>query len=305
MANSSFNAEGVQFAWDATSIGWAQTCLQYYEYKMLGGYQSRGANVHLRFGGHYATALEHFYKNMALGMDREEALIAIVHEALCDTWDRSEANPAGEPWDSGDTNKTRETLIRTIVWYEAHFANDPTPVIHLSNGKPAVEYSFSVEVDNGLVFSGHIDRLVTYHEDIYVMDQKTTGGTIGPYYFEQFSPNTQMSMYSFAGQIMYGSPVMGVIVDAAQIAVGFSRFERGFTHRTQAQLNEWYDSAMYHIAQAQKATRDHYFPMNPSSCGNYGGCPFRKICNKPAALRKNFLAADFEQLPAWDPLERR
>ena len=303
--SKSFDDQGVQFAWDATSIGYAQTCLRYYKYKMIDGYSPRGRSVHLRFGGHYATALEHYYKHLALGVDEEEALILVVHEALTDTWDRTEEDPVGKPWDSMDTNKTRETLIRTIVWYVEHFRKEPTPVIHLANGKPAVEYSFTLPVDNGLVFSGHIDRLVTYHGDIYVMDQKTTGGTVGPYFFDQFSPNTQMSMYSFAGRAIYGAPVMGVIIDAAQVAVNFSRFERGFTGRTEAQLEEWYETAMYHIEKAQTAVREDYFPMNPSACGNYGGCPFRKICNKPERLRNNFLEADFDKLPPWDPLERR
>jgi hypothetical protein len=73
---------------------------------------------------------------------------------------------------------------------------------------------------------------------LYVMDQKTTGGTVGTYYFEQFSPNNQMSLYSWAGQAILRSPVRGVIIDAAQIAVNFTRFERGITTRSKDQLDE-------------------------------------------------------------------
>ncbi len=200
--------------------------------------------------------------------------------------------------------KTRGNLIRSIVWYIDHFAEDTMPIIQLSDG-PAVELSFTLEVDDGLVFSGHLDRLVTYGEDPYVMDQKTTGSTITPRFFEQFKPDTQMSMYSFAGKMILGTPVKGVIIDGAQIAVGFTRFERGFTFRTDGELNEWYDSAMYHIEQARNATREMNFPMNTASCGNYGGCPFRSVCARSPEHRRQFLKADFVQGKPLDPLEQR
>lgn len=345
--NKSFTYDNIQFAWDATSISAVQKCLRYYQYKHIEGWHPHHYSDHLRFGAHYATALEHYYKRLALGEDEETALLGVVHEALLDTWDydvcpdchgsgqksiskeeaasrlgtiaanvdwasedcyRCEATgklETGKPWASLDNVKNRENLIRTIVWYIEHFKSDPTPVLHLSDGSPAVELSFSLPVDNGIVFAGHIDRLVSYSDDPYAMDQKTTGGTVGPYYFDQFSPHTQMSMYTFAGKMLYGQPIKGVIIDAAQIAVGFTRFERAPTMRTADQLDEWYDNTMFWIAQAQTAVRENYFPMNPASCYNFGGCEFRKVCSRPTALRKQFLLGDFTRGKTWDPLEKR
>jgi hypothetical protein len=304
----SFADDGVQFAWDSTSISLAQTCLRKYQYKMLEGWQSASLSVHLRFGQHYASALEHFYKRTALGEDFEDALRGIVEEVLEATWDRQvddEGNETGAPWDSLHNLKTRENLVRTIIWYIDHFEEDPAPVVILSDGAPAVEHSFALPVDNGLIFSGHIDRLVTYQSHVFVMDQKTTTSTLSPYYFDQFKPNVQMSMYSFAGKIIYGSPIKGIIIDAAQIAVGFSKFARDMTFRTEEELTEWYDSSMYWIEQARHATREKYFPMNPASCGNYGGCEFRKICSKSPEFRKPFLEGNFEKGERWDPLKVR
>jgi hypothetical protein len=345
----SFDPSGVQFAWDSTSISLAQTCLRKYQYKMLEGWQSASLSVHLRFGQHYASALEHFYKRTALGEDFEDALRGIVEEVLEATWDRPKcevcngagklpltaeeaakriggvtaasvdsayedctacectgfALTGGAPWDSLHNLKTRENLVRTIIWYIDHFEEDPAPVVILSDGAPAVEHSFALPVDDGLIFSGHIDRLVTYQSHVFVMDQKTTTSTLSPYYFDQFKPNVQMSMYSFAGKIIYGSPIKGIIIDAAQIAVGFSKFARDMTFRTEEELTEWYDSSMYWIEQARHATRENYFPMNPASCGNYGGCEFRKICSKSPEFRKPFLEGNFEKGERWDPLKVR
>lgn len=339
MLNGSFNSEGVQFIWDSSSLKLADACMRKYYYQMIEGWQPRGTSVHLRFGQHYATALEHYFKFIALGYDKEQALRSVVLEALIDTWDRpncetcggtgevldlsntltlpdqicecpdcagtGKATFGGEPWNSRHTYKTRETLIRSIVWYFDHFDSDPAPVVILSDGTPAVEHTFKLPVDNGIIFSGHIDRLVTYSEQVMVMDQKTTSSTLSAYYFDQYSPDMQMSMYSFAARAVFQLPVKGVIIDAAQIAVGFTRFERGMVFRTDQVLNEWYDMTMRLIEDTQVKTRNHQFDMRTQSCGNYGGCPFRSVCARSPEVRPQFLKADFEQGPSWDPSKRR
>lgn len=307
---SSFDANGLQFAWNSTSIKLVEECLYKYKLAMLDQWRSRDESVHLRFGGHYASALEQFYKHRALGASISEALLLIVKQAMIETWDYEKDEDgniipeSGAPWKSEHNLKTRETLIRSLIWYVEQFAEEPIKVMHLADGSPAVEYSFALPVDNGLIFAGHLDRLVDYTHNPYVMDQKTTGSTITPRFFEQFSPDTQMSMYTFAGKAVFNIPVKGVIIDAAQIAVGFTRLDRGFVTRTDSQLNEWYDGAMHHIELARNATRENHFPMNTSSCGNYGGCPFRKACSRSPEVREQFLKADFIQAPRWEPLRK-
>lgn len=308
--NKSFDTGG-QFVWDSTSLSLAQACPRKYFYKQIEGWQPRRKSVHLVFGGHYATALEHYYKHRALGDTLDEALEKIVFEALCNTWERpiqvDGVDPIGEgnPWDSGDAIKTRETLIRTIIWYVDQFADSAVKVILDSEGKPLVERSFTLNVDDGIVFAGHLDTAVEYASAPYVMDQKTSKSTISAYYFEGYRPDIQMSMYTFAGKAIFHLPVKGVIIDAAQIAVGFSRFERGFTFRTDAELDEWYHDMMFLIERIRQMTANNYFPMDRTACGNYGGCEFRTVCSRDPAVRRQFLLADFVQGPTWDPLDRR
>lgn len=309
--NKSF-LDGVQWVWDATSLTLADTCLRKYQYRMLEGWNHPNKSVHLIFGGLYATALEHYYKFRAQGATSNEALILVVKETLINSWtyeisveDQLPVPGTGEPLRFDHNAKTRENLIRTIVWYVDTFEDESISVVTLSNGKPAVELSFTLPVDDGVMFAGHIDRLVEYTSDYYVMDQKTTGGTITSSYFDGFNPDVQMSMYTFAGRMIYSIPVKGVIIDAAQINVGFTRFERGFTFRSDSQLDEWYAEALGTVRRAQAASRDQYFPKNTTACGNYGGCEFRRICSRSPEVRKNFLAADFVRGPTWDPLDRR
>lgn len=295
----SFDDQGAQFAWDATSLNAWLTCPQYYKYTILDGWRSKGESVHLWFGGHIATALENFYKYRAQGMDYETTLRQVVRDTLQATWHN------GAPDTFDDQRKTRENLIRSIIWYAEHFKDEHIEVVHLADGTPAVELSFSLDFGNNLLWCGHIDRVVNYSGDTYIMDQKTTGSTINNKFFKQFHLSTQMSGYTFAGKALYHIPVKGVIIDGIQIAVGFTSFERGFTFRTDAQLQEWYDEAHLHIANARAATLANQFPKNTTACDKFGGCAFRDICSRSPESRLNYLHGDFEIKNLWDPLERR
>lgn len=299
---------GIQTFWDATSLDLAQTCPRKYYYSMIRGIRPKESSVHLLFGGIYASALEHFYKYRALGQSIDEALRTIVREAMIDSWDTEKNLP--KTFD--DPKKTRVALIRTIIWYVEQFSNeteDGLRTYHLQDGKPAVELSFSLEFTDAIVYCGHLDRVVQMGDELYVMDQKTTGGTVGPYYFNSYSPSNQMSGYSFAGQVILRSPVRGVIIDAAQIAVNFTRFERGITSRSKDQLEEWYESTIQFISGFQQLTeaaeeQESKFPMNPTACGNYGGCPFRILCSRSPKVRENFIKSDFVS-HSWDPATPR
>jgi hypothetical protein len=236
------------------------------------------------------------------------------------------------PVDWGHNLKTRETLVRSVIWYLEEFGvNDAAQTVILANGKPAVELSFRLEMDWGpkyhqilgtdkpwkvtesgidlvspqpYILSGHLDRVVSFQDGIYVMDRKTSSTTIGGYYFDGFNPDNQMSLYTFASKVIYSTPVKGVIIDAAQIAVGFTRFSRGFTFRTEAQTEEWLANTKEWLDLAESYAVKGFWPMNDRSCHMYGGCAFRKVCSKSPEVRQKFLESDFEKRH-WNPLEAR
>jgi hypothetical protein len=309
-ALKSFDANGIQYAWDATSLSSASKCMRFYYYKHMEGWQPTFKSVHLIFGGHYARALELYAQAIAAGTERETAIRDVVKYLLENTWDydRDEngvEQSAGAPQDWFHAAKTRETLVRSVVWYLEEFEDDPAKTVILANGEAAVEYSFSLPIDDDILYCGHIDKLVSYDDDKFVMDQKTSGATVTPRFFDQFSPDFQMSGYSFAGKIIFDMPISGVIIDAAQIAVGFTRFSRGFVHRSAPVLEDWLTNTLNVIGNTRRLALENKFPMNPASCGNYGGCEFRKICQRAPEHRDRALAADFERKPRWDPLEQR
>lgn len=348
----------IQFAWDSTSLGWLKECPRKYYYSMIEGWRKKGGSLHLDFGGWYHSGLELYDRLRAEGRSHDESQDEMVGKAMEWTWVRhvcevcdgsgfatpgsghgdvcpncggqKETTPS-KAWSTDDPNKTRETLIRSLIWYTDHFKDDPAQTVILTNGKPAVELSFKLELDRGpaegndvtatnidmrrrgeavpsvgqpYVLCGHMDRVVNYIDGTYIMDRKTTKTTVSSTYFDQYSPDNQMSLYAFAGRIIYNLPIKGVIIDAAQIAVGFTRFSRGFTHRTETQLNEWLDDSYRWFATAETYARAGFWPMNDKSCHNYGGCPFRRVCNKDSSVRVKFLESDFYK-KEWNPLVPR
>lgn len=317
MSNSPFLPNSAaQFAWDSTSLGWLKTCPRLYQYHMIEGLRSKGESPHLRFGIEYHHALEFYDHLRANGTAFSEALHATVREVLRRTWDTTntyitdaEGNQevvatTAAGWASDHTSKNRFTLLRSVVWYLEEFRDDPAHTVILAEGKPAVELSFRFSLTDEIILSGHLDRLVEFQSMIYVMDRKTTGGTLSGHYFAGYAPDNQMSLYTLAAQVVYNTPAAGVIIDGAQIAVGFSRFGRGFTYRSPDQLEEWLEDTQSYISQAWDYAKRGRWPMNDKSCDKFGGCAFRDICSKPKDVRPALLATDFK-VERWNPLEAR
>jgi len=309
MTSPFIEGTNVQYAWDSTSLGWFKECPRKYYYHMVRGLIGRGEAVHLEFGILYHGALEHFDKLKFKGASHDEAVHGAVDWTLKATW------RDGKPWrasknlaaEDRTSLKCRENLIRTIIWYMDKFKNDPAKTKALPNGEPMVELNFKFEVpfgrtlDRPYVLCGYLDRVVTFQDADFVMDRKTTTQTLSSYYYEQYDPDNQMSFYTVAAQVAFHTPVRGVIVDAAQIAVGFSRFGRSFASRTRDQVDEWIKDTGMWFRQAEIFADKGYWPMNDKSCHKYGGCPFIPVCTKSNVIREKFIESNYD-VRAWNPL---
>lgn len=304
--NSSFSSilPNLQVAWDSTSLGLLKECPRKYYYSIILGRQSSKENVHLVFGQLYHAALERYDHARSEGSTHAAATIAAVRYCLTATW------RGNRPWDSGDQYKNRYTLVRTVVWYLDHFGDDPATTVQLANGKPAVELSFrfgwgfDLSTGESALACGHLDRIVNFAGETWVLDRKTTKSTIGEDFFTKFNPDNQMTLYTLASQVILGVPARGIIIDGAQVAVTFSRFKRGFTFRTASELGEWFQETVFYIGLADGFARSNFWPKNDKSCGNYGGCVFREICAKGPESRIEWLTSKYHER-VWDPLQIR
>ncbi len=284
-------------------------------YTMIDGWQPKDESVHLRFGIEYHQSLHDYETSRATGDDHENALHDCVRSLLNRCADYPSIDPDAKP---SIRNKSKSALVRTVVWYLEKFQDDVAETVILDDGRPAMEVSFKFELDWGpkegaytlqnYLLCGHLDRVVRFNDELFVMDRKTTTGSLTAYYFNQYEPNNQMTLYSIAGQIVLNSPVRGVIIDAAQVLADSSAYQRGFTFRTQDQLDEWLNDIRILLSEAEHYATANHWPMNDTSCQKFGGCRFRDVCSKSPGVRNAMLKADFIQLPEaerWNPLASR
>lgn len=323
----------IQYAWDSTSLGYFKTCPRLYQYIMIDGWGEKDTKVHLRFGLEFHQALQDYDVCIAEGAERDNAVHAVVRWLLERT-----ADFAPDPMTRAGKYKSRHNLVQLVIDYLDKYEDDPAETYILQDGTPAVELSFRFELDWGpanqsivvdegqpnptmpgavvyvqppqpYMLSGHLDRVVTFQDQLFVMDRKTSMTTLGPYYFNQFEPHNQMSLYTLASQVVIASPIKGVIIDAAQILLEKPNyFARGFTYRTPDQLQEWTNDLKHWLTLAEHYATMSYWPQNDTSCDKFGGCRFREICSKSPQVRERFLASEFVKLPEedrWNPLKPR
>jgi len=309
----------IQWAWDSTSLSYLKQCPRLYKYIMIDGWQSEGESIHLRFGAEIHTAFQMYHMMRTGGVNHDDAVHEVVFDTLSRTWGW---NP--DPEERPGKYKNRHTLIRAIVDYLDKYENDPaTTYIRARDGTAAVEYSFRFELDFGpraavstrdgedvlsqpYVLCGHLDRVVTFNDSVFVMDYKTTTSTPGPYYFDQYDPHNQMSLYTLAAQQIFEEvPVKGVIIEAIQLMVDESRSTRGITFRSSGRLMEWTTDLEYWLGMAEYYAEVGYWPHNDTACDKFGGCRFREICQKDPAVREKFLASSFKKGTPWNPLQPR
>lgn len=313
MRNPSFLFETTyQLAWDSTSLGWLKTCPRLYQYHMILQYFGKDQNVHLTFGLIYHKAHEIYDKLRAQGVDHESALREGVRYIMTETASYVPGDEVKLVLWAGDTVKNRENLVRTFVWYygwwvEDREEGDPLKVLILPSGKPAVELSFNFDTkipapnNQHYILCGHLDKVADFQSLPYIVDKKTTKNDMNEFYFKQFNPNNQMSLYTAAGQIIYNMPVKGVIIDAARVTLGYSEYRRDITHRSPDQLEEWSEDTRFWIKQAELFASQNYWPMNDKSCYN---CEFQKVCSSSSVIRQNVLDTMFVKR-LWDPTEMR
>lgn len=324
----------IQFAYDSTSLGYLKTCPRLYQYTMLEGWQPKGESLHLRFGSEYHEAIQDYEIAKAAGETNTDAIHTAVKRLLIRIrdWEVDAGSKAGN-------YKNPTTLLQLLVDYFDNYANDPAETLILENGKPAVELSFSFALDWGpeaaktewkedeygryngqkspkivadpqpYLLSGHLDRVVTFNNDLFVLDHKTTTTTPSDYFFANFNPSNQMTLYTLAGRVVLDAPIRGVIIEAAQILLEKpSKFERVPTHRTQDQLDEWVGDLRYWFSLAEQYAEADHWPMNDTACGMYGGCKFKEVCAKSPQVREIYLKSDFiklEESARWNPLKPR
>ena len=306
-SNTAFDSNGIQRAWDSTSLSAFKACPRKYQLSIREALRPIERSPDLTWGILIHKTSEAYHIARAQGAGHEEAVRAGIAEVFDTSW-------TPELLRTGERKKSRSTLLRAAVWYLDWLENDPLETVILSNGKPATELSFRMQLPattpsgEPYLLCGHIDRLARDASGTYVVDIKSTKSTLSSYFFRKFNPHNQMSLYTIGAKVLYTDKMQGVMIDGVQAAVGFNRFIRAEALRHQEQLEEWLSDTIWWIKLAERLAQergDAPWPQNESACHTYGICPFAEpICtersiHRPAQVRMNF------ERRIWDPLKSR
>ena len=178
---------------------------------------------------------------------------------------------AGAPADLLRTPAKGELILKG---YAKQWPEEPFTLL-------ADEIEFELPMPDGSTLIGRTDRVIQWGEKILVMENKTTSGGIGAYYFKQFSPNLQIDMECYATAQRWGH-CEGALIDVLQVCKTKEGYARDVQDRTPEDLQRFegrYRRIVSDLerAAAQGTERDHYL-QNQLMCTYYGECPYRKLC---------------------------
>lgn len=287
---SAFNPH-LQLVWDSTSLTNFSRCHRAYQYRQLEGWTTQKTDPALSFGLLFHKAIELKFRD---SLSIEDLLGELMRL------------PDWTNLLDDESLYSKLALARAVVWYFDHYSSDQLEVISV-DGKPAVELSFIFPLDlyspwgEQYFLSGHLDMVASYAGEVYVVDHKTTKSTLGSYYFDRYTPDIQMSLYTLAAQVIFHTPAKGVLINGVQTMATGTRFVRGFATRTDEQLQEFLGLVHGLIRRAEHLALRSDWPMNQAACFN---CRYRPICSKSPCVRQTWLEGDFIK-SFWNPLEIR
>lgn len=290
-------------AWDATRLRSLMLCRRrFWLEHMLQLAPNGRRSIHLDFGTAWHEAVGAY--DAARVRQDPNPLNAGLRRAL-------EASANWEPSEI-TTSKNRSTLVRSLVWYDEQFGpgNSLLPLT-LEDQTPALELNFRFPLfsdqPNGPWLCGNLDALVEFGGEIWVLERKTTASALSGFYWSRFDPNIQIDTYAVAAHLLWPQwQVKGVMVEAHQVGVGFSRFERRMFRRSPARLEEILQAIQREVHDFEcdlAADADDARAPSFASCNVDAGCPFRAYCQADPSLREWTLTTQFSRRERpWDPL---
>ncbi len=192
--------------------------------------------------------------------------------------------------------------------------DDPVKPYIMSNGKPAVEFTFAVPTsvlhpvtNEPILYCGRFDLLGYYNDTMFIIDEKTTKA-LGTYWLAQWEMRGQFMGYCWAAQ-QYGFPVNNALIRGIAIQKTQYKHLQSINTYPNWQLEQWHTQMerkikrMVQMWELGEGLDDHYFAWDMSygdACGSYGGCQYTCLCTSP---NPSTWFSEFEER-IWNPLHK-
>lgn len=290
---------------DSTMLACWRQCQEKFNAEFIKGFRPPGLSIDLHAGGCLATGLEETYLAYYGGKSLPEALAA-AHGIFMSEWG-DVAPPEHNPKKKA---KNKDNVWSAIEAYfeKWHPENDYVQPLLLS--PPSLEFTFAIPLDlpgfpkhpsgDPFVYGGRYDMLGTYSGDPVVKDDKSTSGSIGSTWAEQWDLRSQFIGYTWAARHA-GFKVDKVVVRGICFQIKENKFEEAIKLYPEYLVARWLEVVRRNLLSMVKAHDEGYFEPNlADACTQYGHCIFMDRCRSANPDAWNSIY----EVRHWNPLQK-
>ena len=263
---------------DFTALDTFQACPEKYRKRMIQDLTPLKIAPALDFGKAIHIALDYYYKN--------SNLMSKAIEVFKEAYTRED-----------DPKRTQLIGEQMLIDYAEVYQREPFKIID-------TEVGFTVPIGEYL-FSGRLDGLAEWDNQLYVIEHKTTI-QLGPSYFKQFEMSMQIDGYIYATEQITGKRCAGVIINAMQPKTKTKKMEDHYARdpitRTEFERKEFLREIPLLIKDILEKEKSGIFTRTKRSCFSYNyQCPFWDLCKYGEDDR--ILKRDFK-VEKWEPYKQ-
>jgi hypothetical protein len=287
---------------DSSMLGSYKTCPQKFFRTYIEEWKPKELSVHLHAGKAFASGLEAARTKFYVEDWSAEDSLAAGLETLVTAYGNYDPPP--------DSAKSRVRMAGALEYYFSEFPlehGNGQPII-LPGGKRGIEFSFAHPLPvlhpitgDPIIYCGRMDAIVSFAGGAFICDEKTTG-QLGPSWSRKWDLRAQFTGYAWgcreAGIGVNGALVRGVSIlktkyETAQAVIGEGEWK----------IERWFGELQIWLARIIEDWKsDRYLHALDEACAEFGGCPFREVCDSQNSQQQNLETA-FERRH-WDPVTR-
>lgn len=182
------------------------------------------------------------------------------------------------------------------------------PQVRMGSELVGVEQNFEIPLDEENHYHGRMDVVWEWKGFGYiVLDWKTHKGNWRP---PPPAPNNQITGYIYAlhqyfpGKV-YGGGIHSIKVPTTKsLSASYCENTESITTKTKAELESWRLERVHVVKQIDQSVEEGRWPMNaPKSCGDFGGCQYKELCEQKCDLPNIFIDPDRWVEKVWDPTD--
>lgn len=311
---------------DSTMRSCFSSCPQKFYNEFVLGLRPSAPSIDLHAGACFALALETFYRAIHLSNRPVDDALAVAFAEYTKAWSNFEI-PAYKK-----TAKTFDRVWEAVEDYVKHYGakSDHVQPYFASDGKPTFEYTFAIPLEpveptefistkqhfyhnyrtqktfpvhpNGspFIYCGRFDMLGNYASRPCVRDEKTTGGSIGTAWPDQWNLRGQFLGYVWACQ-QAGIDLDTVVVRGIAIQKTQIVHAEAVKQYANFMLDRWLEQLRRDLWRIRRCWDEQYWDYNfGESCTAYGGCLYAPLCQSPQPERWH----DDFTISRWNPLKK-